>query len=255
MDFIMNNWDKWLIIIPARFASTRLPEKPLADLLGKPLIVRVYERIRPLADHGAEVIIATDHQKIFDVCHEAGIQVQMTRLDHQSGTDRCAEVAASTDKPFILNVQGDEPFVSLADLQRLMGFMESESGSAIATLGYRNSSNEDFANPNIVKAVRGDNQRALYFSRSPIPYYRDQTAAGKSFIQHLGVYAYRREVLFQFCRLAPSVLEQTERLEQLRALEAGIAIHLIDAGEPTIGIDTPEDLERARQRLLAHQAR
>ena len=241
----MKLWDKWLIVIPARMASSRLPEKPLADLAGRPLILRVFERIRPLTTQGARVVVATDHENIAAVCRQAGAPVCMTRIDHASGTDRCAEVAAASDRSFVLNVQGDEPFVNLDDLTRLMGHMEEVPARQIGTLAYRNHDDGDFLSPNVVKAVLAADGTALYFSRAPIPFRRDETGIAAGFWQHLGIYAYQKAALARFCALPPAELEKTEKLEQLRALAGGMAIHVVEARHPTIGIDTPEDLARA----------
>ena len=241
----MNSWHKWLIVIPARLASTRLFEKPLADLAGRPLVLRVFDRIRPLADLGAEIVVATDHEKIAGACRSAAVPVHMTREDHPSGTDRCAEVAQASGRDYILNVQGDEPFIDLDDLQRLMAHMEASADHHMGTLVYRNQSEEDFHSPNVVKVVVSGSGTALYFSRAPIPYRRDEKAFGTGFWQHLGIYAYKKAMLKHFCSLPLGLLERTEKLEQLRAIEWGSPIHVIEASHATIGIDTPEDLAHA----------
>ena len=243
----MESWDKWLIVIPARLASSRLPEKPLANLAGRPLVLRVFDRIRPLADLGASMVVATDHEKIRDVCQKAGVPVRMTREDHQSGTDRSAEVAKDSDRSYILNVQGDEPFIDLDDLRKLMSYMEGSASRQMGTLVYRNHSEEDFHDPNVVKVVVAAGETALYFSRAPIPYRRADAGGPEGFWQHLGVYAYRREMLQNFCAMKPGLLEMTERLEQLRALERGECIHVVEASHRTIGVDTLQDLLRAER--------
>jgi 3-deoxy-manno-octulosonate cytidylyltransferase (CMP-KDO synthetase) len=239
------NWKNWLIVIPARLGSTRLANKPLADLCGKPLIIRVYERIKPLERLGAKVIIATDHAMVEKACQEHGAPVAMTSAHHPSGSDRVKEIAERFACPFVLNVQGDEPFVDLEDLERLKQGLEESTAPQMATLYYESTDPEDCANPNVVKVVASKKNEALYFSRSPLPYYRNQPDP-HPFLKHLGVYAFERATLLKFCALPPGVLERKESLEQLRALENDIKILLVKAAHPSIGIDTAEDLERAR---------
>lgn len=239
------NWNQWLIVIPARLQSSRLPEKPLQDLCGKALIVRVYERLQSLKDLGAQIVVATDSHKILDVCKKENIEAMMTDEKHQSGTDRVHELSQSFDHSYILNVQGDEPFVNLEDLERLTQLMESQNHDGMGTLIYKNRDLEEFQNPNVVKAVIGEHNRALYFSRAPIPYHREQEFT--SFWQHIGIYAYSKNALEAFCKLPPHRLEELEKLEQLRALGNGIEILAMEAKETSLGIDTPEDLEKARK--------
>ncbi len=239
-------WDQWLIVIPARLQSTRLPEKPLADLGGKPLIVRVYEQLLPLMKRGAEVVVATDSEKIVTACEKAGAKAVMTREDHTSGTARCYEVAQKFPKKFVMNVQGDEPFVNTDDLTRLIEAMQSHN-APMGTLVHENHTEKDFNNPNCVKALKDKRGNAIYFSRSPIPFHRGDTF--KSFLQHVGVYAFHREALAQFCQWPASRLEVLESLEQLRAIDNGMPILLVDAKHPSIGIDTPEDLQHARKKF------
>ncbi len=243
----MIDWKQWLVVVPARLQSTRLPQKPLADLAGRPLVVRVYDRLRPWVEQGAEVVVATDDQSVMDACHKFEVPSLMTRKDHQSGTDRCAEIAQDQRHSFILNVQGDEPFLNLDDLEGLLRKMTKEQGQ-MGTLVHKNMRAEDFANPNCVKAVFDEVGRALYFSRSPIPYPRPPQQFSY-FWQHVGVYAFARETLLQFCRYPQHHLEKTESLEQLRALGYGIPILISEAKHPSIGIDTPEDLEAARAKF------
>jgi 3-deoxy-manno-octulosonate cytidylyltransferase (CMP-KDO synthetase) len=240
-------WNNWLIVIPARLSSTRLPEKPLADLCGRPLVVRVYERLKPLADKGADVVVATDSERVMGACRQYQVPCVMTDAAHQSGTDRCAEVARKRPKAFIMNVQGDEPFVNCADLEAL-GRLMSERGAGMGTMMHKNSRRADYDNPNCVKLVVNDAHQALYFSRSPLPFYRaPQTFT--YFWQHLGVYAFSAETLQKFCKLPQHALELAESLEQLRALGHNIPIVVSVADHPAIGIDTPEDLEAARARF------
>lgn len=236
----------WLVVVPARLASTRLPNKPLQTIRELPLVVKVYNRLRGLRDAGADVVVALDSSEVAAVCDSHGIPWRMTSVSHRTGSERCQEVAAASSHPYILNVQGDEPFISLADLRSLMAAMEGDPALAMATLGYRSVDRVDYANPNVVKIVINAAGDALYFSRSPIPYYR-QESEPFGFIQHQGVYAFTRQGLARFHASAPSPLEAAESLEQLRALECGMRIKVIMAKERSFGIDTPEDLARAQR--------
>ena len=248
--YIMNkSLQNWLIVVPARLHSTRLKEKPLVDLCGKALITRVCERLRPMADRGAKIIVATDNEKIAKVCREENIQYEMTRVDHQSGTDRVFEVSQKYDHPFILNVQGDEPFVNLEDLESLMQQMEASKEDSMGTMLHKSEDIKAYTNPNVVKAVISNTNEALYFSRSAIPHYREGTKF-EGFWQHIGVYAFKKSVLESFCKHKPSSLEKSEKLEQLRALENNIPICATIAEKPAIGIDTLEDLEEAREYFI-----
>lgn len=241
---------QWLVVVPARLGSTRLPRKPLADLGGLPLIVRVVRNLLPLERAGAEIVVATDSEEVMSVASEHGIKAIKTRPDHPSGTDRCAEVARAKPQTLVLNVQGDEPFVDTQDLLSLCKAMEARPHADIGTLVYKTRDAALIADPHAVKAVRGHDGFALYFSRAPIPYRRDaSTSLPEAAWQHLGVYAFKRERLAAFATLAPSELERTENLEQLRALESGWRIYLEPASSACRGIDTPEDLEAARARF------
>jgi len=240
---------EWLVVIPARMASERLPRKPLQDLAGKPLIIRVRENLLPLERLGARLIIATDHQDIVKVCAQAGYEAAMTKSDHASGTDRCHEVASRFAFPYVLNVQGDEPFIKVQDLTTLMAAITANPQVPMGSLVFESNDNNDYVNPNVVKAVRGAEGLAVYFSRAPVPYDRDSRngdAAPCRFWQHLGVYAFRQEALRLFCDMPPGLLEKREKLEQLRAVEAGWKIWLEPATRTSLGIDTPHDLEAAR---------
>ncbi len=239
------NWNQWLIVIPARLESTRLPRKPLQILGNHPLICQVARRLSPLGEQGAKIIVATDSVEVEQACKQDKIEVTLTATDHPSGTDRVFEVASKHTHEYVLNVQGDEPFVNLEDLSRLASVMQDNDSFSIGTLLHENTSHEDWQNPNVVKAVVDDTQsRVLYFSRSPIPYHRHGDFS--RFWHHVGVYAFRRQELQRFCGLPPSKLEQCEGLEQLRALENNFVIGFAKAAEKAIGIDTPEDLEAAR---------
>lgn len=240
--------ENWFFCIPARLESTRLPRKPLVDLAGSPLINRVYENLKPLSSLGAEIVVACDSDETAQICEALNIPFLMTRVDHKSGSDRCAEAAQSSHRKFIMNVQGDEPFISRDDLQTLANFIEEEAPDALGTLWYKNTDTKSFTDPNTVKLVLGKNNSALYFSRSPIPYTMDKEQKSSFwFHQHMGVYAYHVDTLNKFCSLPASELEKQERLEQLRALENGMCIHALQAKEFSMGIDTQEDLEKARE--------
>lgn len=243
----MITWNQWLIVVPARLHSTRLPRKPLADLGGVPMIVRVFHRLEPLQKLGATLVIATDDQEILDVCQSHKISARLTSTTHKSGTDRCAEIARDYDKAFVLNVQGDEPFVDLDDLKALLSQMEA-TGDPMGTMVHHSLNLEEYQSPNCVKAVMNETGRALYFSRSPLPYYREP-AQFAGFWQHIGVYAFTKQGLLDFCQLPQHPLENAESLEQLRALGHGLSIALTVAKSPSLGIDTPKDLEAARERI------
>lgn len=239
---------KIIAIIPARFASTRFPGKPLALIGGKPMIQHVYEQARGY-EGLAEVIVATDDDRIAQAVTAFGGRVAITHPDHPSGTDRIAEVARTIpDADVVVNIQGDEPFVQRDQLTQLCRFFD-DPAIDIATLAHPITSLDGIENPNIVKVVRNTAGRALYFSRSPIPYLRgvdraDWPAQGQHF-QHIGMYAYRRSVLLDITQLPPAPLELAESLEQLRWLSAGYAIAVGITGQPSIGVDTPEDLIKA----------
>lgn len=249
------------IVIPARFASTRLPAKPLADIGGKPMIVRVLERVRGAG--AAEVLVATDHEGVRDAVTAAGGVVVMTHPDHPSGTDRLAEVAALrgwSDDDIVVNVQGDEPLIDTALVATVAQALGADLDAAIATAAHPVSDAAELFNPNVVKVVCDAAGRALYFSRAPIPWARDawgdaagraSVPAGLPVLRHVGLYAYRAGFLRRYAGLAPAPLEHWEALEQLRALWHGYRIHVCElAHAPAAGVDTAEDLERVR-RLFA----
>lgn len=244
------------VVIPARYASTRLPGKPLADIGGKPMVVRVAERARRSA--AAEVWVATDHADVQAAVEAAGIPVLMTRSDHPSGTDRLAEVAALkgwADDELVVNVQGDEPLLDPELVNRVAQALEEDGGAALATASHPIREVREFFNPNVVKVVTGADGRALYFSRAPIPWARDAFATDRDALpagfapqRHIGLYAYRVGFLKRYGALPPSPLEQWEALEQLRALAHGYGIRVVSvARAPEAGVDTPEDLERVRR--------
>ena len=234
-------------IIPARYASTRFPGKPLAVLGGKTVIQRVYEQVMSVL---SEVYVATDDERIFSCVEAFGGKAVMTRSDHQSGTDRIQEAVEKTDTKadVIINVQGDEPFIQPSQIQTLMQLFDDPS-TQIGTLGKPFESIEAVENPNSPKIVTDIKGFALYFSRSVIPYIRgkehQEWLGAYPFMKHLGVYAYRKEVLAEVTKLRQSALEKTESLEQLRWLQNGYRIRVGLTDVETVGIDTPEDLQRA----------
>ena len=238
---------KFTAIIPARYASTRFPGKPLAVLGGKTVIQRVYEQVSSVLN---EVYVATDDERIFACVNSFGGKAVMTRADHQSGTDRIQEAVekTSTQTDVIINVQGDEPFIQPSQIQTLMQLFDDPS-TQIGTLGKYFENIEAVENPNSPKIVMDNRGFALYFSRSVIPYIRGierQHWFGEyPFLKHLGVYAYRREVLAEVTKLPQSSLEKAESLEQLRWLQNGYRIRVGLTDVETVGIDTPEDLQRA----------
>jgi 3-deoxy-manno-octulosonate cytidylyltransferase (CMP-KDO synthetase) len=242
-------------VIPARFASTRLPGKPLLAETGRPLIQHVVEAARRSLSL-QRVIVATDDLRIAQAVTAFGGEAVMTRADHPTGTDRVAEVAARIEEArIIVNVQGDEPEIAGATIDRLVALLESDPDAPVATLATPIRDEAVYRDPSCVKVVCSRPGRALYFSRSPIPCHRDGLpGAGSGAILghlHLGLYAYRRDFLLSICSLPRSPLEDAEKLEQLRILEAGykIAIGIVD--EPSVGIDTPEDYRRFVQRWRA----
>ncbi len=235
-------------VIPARFASTRLPGKPLLSDTGRPLIQHVVEGARR-ATRLDRVIVATDDMRIAEAVAAFGAEYMMTRPDHPTGTDRVAEVAAGLpDARIVVNLQGDEPEISGHALDLVVSLLERDPDASTATLATPVASEEVYRDPSCVKVVCSGAGRALYFSRSPIPHHRDGVASrppGQPLAYlHLGLYAYRRDFLLELAKLPPSPLESAERLEQLRVLEAGrpIAVGIVD--EPSVGIDTPEDYRR-----------
>ena len=246
---------KSAIVIPARYGSQRLPGKPLLRATGKYLVQHVYERARQ-SRRADKVVVATDDPRIRAAVESFGGDVVMTRRDHPSGTDRVAEVAAHLDADVIVNLQGDEPMVDPAALDLLLGLLEQEPNADMATLATPIRSLEQWRNPNCVKVVCDRLGRALYFSRSPLPYVRDgePDLVGRpgEFLLHLGLYAYRRPVLFRLAAAAPEPLETFEKLEQLRALAHGYRIHVGRVEQAAGGVDTFEDYQRF---VEAHQQR
>jgi 3-deoxy-manno-octulosonate cytidylyltransferase (CMP-KDO synthetase) len=233
-------------VIPARLASTRLPRKVLREIAGRPMIAHVWERARR-SPHLSDVVVATDAAEVLDVCRARGIPAILTSPDHASGSDRVWEVAQGRAADVYVNVQGDEPLVTPGHIELLVAPFLTRPETQVTTLKIR-ARGAELGNPNVVKVVCDVEGRALYFSRSTVPHDRD--GIGAPVWRHFGLYAFRRAALEAFHALAPSPLEQTERLEQLRLLEHGVPVTVMETTEPTIGVDTEEDL-RAVEALLA----
>jgi 3-deoxy-manno-octulosonate cytidylyltransferase (CMP-KDO synthetase) len=250
----MSNAGDFVVAIPARFGSQRLPGKPLSQIGGEPMVLHVGRRA---LDAGArEVVVATDDERIVQALNGSGVRTVMTRPDHASGSDRlaeCARLCEWSDDTIVVNLQGDEPLAPVSGIRAVASAL-AQSNSPMATLATPFSSAEEFTNPNYVKVAIAQNGQALYFSRAPIPWARDAFANsmntlpdGFPFLRHIGIYAYRAGFLQTFSTLHPTPLERTEMLEQLRALEYGYAIAVRIAPEAfPAGVDTPEDLVRVR---------
>lgn len=240
---------KILGIIPARYASTRFPAKPLADILGKSMIQRVYEQAKA-SKSLTKVVVATDHQEIYDHVKDFGGEVCMTSEAHQSGTDRCFEALSkeTEDFDYIINIQGDEPFIAPEQIDLLASCFSGDV--PLATLVKKIENNTVLHNPNIVKAVMDKNNFALYFSREALPHLRsvpkEQWIEKSTYYKHIGIYGYARTALAEIVKLPVSPLEKAEALEQLRWLENGYKIKVKETAIESFGIDTPEDLEEAK---------
>ncbi len=253
----MPNLEKAAVIIPARYDSTRLPAKPLADLCGKPMVQRVYEQAAKAA-RAARVLVATDDPRIFEAVRAFGGKAVMTSRSHTSGTDRVFEASRETPEKLIVNLQGDLPLLAPEMLDELIGGFSAQrwherSGEVAArapmgTLIKEITQPDELYNPNIVKVVPDERGCALYFSRSVIPYVRNVKMQGRYF-KHYGVYIFTKEFLKKFTELPPSPLERMEQLEQLRALSHGYAIRVIETKQESVEVDTPEDLKRAEGML------
>lgn len=247
------------VVIPARFASTRLPGKPLAEIAGKPMVAHVYDRARE--SHASRVIIATDDPRIETACRAFGAEVVMTSADHASGTDRLAEVARLMNfgpGERVVNVQGDEPLIPPQLIDQVAANLEAHPDAAIATLCERIPDVASVFNPNVVKVVFDGRGMAHYFSRAPIPWARDAWQAGANrqlpegvgYYRHIGIYGYRVSLLQDFITWPPAPTETTESLEQLRALHNGARIHVAEACQtPPAGVDTQQDLDRLRKTM------
>lgn len=237
-------------VIPARYGSTRLPGKSLVELCGKPLVQWVYERAC-LAKRLERVLIATDDERIERAAKAFGAEVAMTRADHPSGTDRIAEAVASFETDAVINIQGDEPLIPPALIDELAGVITGEGDWDMATAACPIEAPEDIRNPAVVKVVTAEDGRALYFSRSTIPFVRDEHDAlpARLYWRHIGLYAYRKTFLERMVAAPPCSLEQAEKLEQLRALYLGARMKVIATDEAGLGVDTPGDVAKAEAAL------
>ena len=246
-------------IIPARYGSTRFEGKALVDIMGKPMIQHVYERTRR-ASLVSEVIVATDDERIAAVVRGFGGTAEMTGTGHETGTDRLAEVAGRLTSDIIVNVQGDEPLIEPAMIDEAIAPLVADPALPMATLKSRIKELHDFLSPNVVKVVTDWEGYALYFSRSPLPNFRDKWndlkdeafAAGRLLCyKHVGLYVYRRDFLLQFSQMSPTYLELAEKLEQLRVLENGYRIKVVETEHSSVGVDTPGDLEKVLAKMKA----
>jgi len=241
------------VVIPARYQSNRLEGKPLLDIGGIPMIIHVVKQ--SLKSKANDVVVATDDQKIFDIVEEFGYKAIMTNINHKSGTDRTVEVVnlmSWSDHEIVVNVQGDEPLINPSLINQVAEYLHHHKDVFVSTACHSNSDYNDFINPNNVKVVLDKNSQALYFSRAPIPFPRDEFAQkmiGKEgFYKHIGIYAYRAKFLKNYKDIAETELEDIEKLEQLRILYAGYKIGVVaSVDSPMIGVDTPEDLEKVRK--------
>lgn len=243
-------------VIPARYASTRFPGKALAEIGGKPMIQHVYERTLQ-SRLISRVVVATDDQRIAEVIQRIGGEAIMTSASHETGTDRLAEVAANLDAELIVNVQGDEPLIEPQMIDQAIAPLAADQTIQMGTIKTRVRCLHDFLSPNVVKVVTDCNNNALYFSRSPLPFFRDKWqdlkdesfASGKLLcFKHVGLYVYRRDFLIRYAAMTPTFLEISEKLEQLRAIENGIQIRVVETEFESIGVDTPDDLAKAQER-------
>jgi len=241
---------KILAVIPARYASTRLPGKPLVPLAGKPMIARVWERVGRAASVSG-VVVATDDERIRSAVEAFGGQAILTRSEHRSGTERVGEVAAARpDVEIFVNVQGDEPLIEPAAIDQAVEALRADAQVSVATLAVPISNPADIMDPNVVKAVLDFDGNALYFSRAPIPWVRDRGGPVHArHLKHLGLYVFRREALLDFATFPEGDLERVEQLEQLRWLENGYRIRVVETEYDSIGVDVPEDVKRVEQLL------
>lgn len=239
---------KTAIIIPARYASTRLPGKPLQIIGDKPMILHVAKQAS-LTKGVDEVWIATDHNEIYDIVRHSGYQVVMTSANHQTGTDRIAEANQKINADIVVNIQGDEPFINPKTIELALHPLFLENGFDMSTLATPFENDADVTNPNYVKVVTDQKNKALYFSRSVIPFPRDNEKSllhSFSYMRHIGIYVYRKNVLDNLSKLTPTPIELAEKLEQLRALYYGYSIAVVRVNDLALSVDTPDDLEKAR---------
>jgi 3-deoxy-manno-octulosonate cytidylyltransferase (CMP-KDO synthetase) len=239
---------KILGVIPARFASTRFPGKVLASIARRPMLQHVYERAAQ-ARYLSSILIATDDERICEVARNFGARVRMTRSDHPSGTDRVAEAASAESCDIVVNIQGDEPLIDPAAIDAAILPLVHDSEIRMSTLSRRIEDAREIADPNVVKVVTDNQGDAIYFSRCPIPYHREASPA--PYFKHIGLYVYRRDFLLRYPTLPIGPLERAERLEQLRALENGFRIRVVETEYESVGVDTPEDLEKVARLLDA----
>jgi 3-deoxy-manno-octulosonate cytidylyltransferase (CMP-KDO synthetase) len=232
-------------VIPARYGSKRFPGKPLADILGKPMIQYVWERASKTKTL-EKVIIATDDERILKKAKEFGAEAVLTSLSLSSGTERVAEAVKDLDADIVANIQGDEPLIEPRAIDEAIKFLIEDPKIPVATLAYRVTKKEEIGGPDVVKVVFDNNNFALYFSRSPIPYSKEYCSP---FYKHLGLYIYRKNFLLKLAQMKPTPLERIEGLEQLRVLENGYRIKVVETEYDSIGVDTPEDLERVKALL------
>jgi 3-deoxy-manno-octulosonate cytidylyltransferase (CMP-KDO synthetase) len=247
-------------VIPARMQSTRLPGKPLLPIAGVPMIIRVLERARACPEID-RIIVATDSEEIRQVVKDHDGEAWMTSPHHRSGSDRVAEVAAGLEEELILNLQGDEPLLPASTVARLVQFARSCTGLSVVTAMVRLLHRGDIVNPNIVKVVASRNGRALYFSRYPIPYCKrapldlsvgdEPQRVFDGYMKHIGIYLYRREFLLEYVRMSATPLEASESLEQLRVLEHGYPVFVVEAAEDSVSVDTPEDRDVVEAMILS----
>jgi len=237
----MSRTTKTLAVIPARYSSTRFPGKPLTIIAGKSMIQRVWERAMMVASI-EDAIVATDDQRILDEVEKFGGKAILTCSSHKTGTDRIVEAISKVPCEWVINIQGDEPLVVAADLERLIVNTYKIKGAKVSTLIHKITNKSMLKDPNIVKVVLDKNQQALYFSRSLIPYIRSQKVGNPPIWRHLGVYLFKRDFLLQFHKWPQSLLEKTEQLEQLRILENGETLHCIESDYDSIGVDVPSDV-------------
>lgn len=244
---------KVVVVIPARYGSTRLPGKPLVELAGKPMIQRVYERAK-LAKRADEVIVATDDERIVKAVEGFGGEARMTRADHRTGTERVAEVAAHVSGEIFVNVQGDEPLLDPAAVDTAVSSLLEEPMASIGTVATAIRTPADIMDPNVVKTVLDFDGNALYFSRAPIPWVRDTTSkVHVKYWKHLGLYVFQRDALLEYPTLPQGELERIEQLEQLRWLENGWKIRVAEVEHDAVSVDVPEDVARV-EKLLQGQA-
>jgi 3-deoxy-manno-octulosonate cytidylyltransferase (CMP-KDO synthetase) len=240
-----------LVVIPARHASSRFPGKPLAVIAGKPMIQHVVERVR-IAKLPSRIVVATEDQRIKDAVEKFGAEAILTRHDHRTGTDRVAEVAAHLPAEIYINVQGDEPLINPGTVDAVAAAMAEDESIQLATPCSAITHQNEIMDPNVVKVVQDFDANALYFSRAPIPWVRDTGAkVAASHCKHIGLYGYRRAALLEYPTLPPGELERIEQLEQLRWLENGFRIHVVETQYDAVSVDVPADVERVEKLLSA----